>query len=177
VASVLSHPAVPLAVALALGSGRVPAALTVAACAASVLPDIDSFGFWAGVPSSHVFGHRGCTHSLCFAFLLAVFGSLFARSLGSTPLVTFAVLFLAIASHGALDALTTGGPGVAFFSPFSNRRYFFPWHVLVVSPIGVRAFFSSWGVRILKSELTWVWAPCAVVALTGVAFRRLSRVA
>jgi inner membrane protein len=164
-------------VAVALGSGRVPAALTVAACAASVLPDIDSFGFWAGVPSSHLVGHRGFTHSLCFAFLLAALGSLFARSLRVTPFVAFAVLFIATASHGALDALTTGGPGVAFFSPFSNRRYFFPWHVLVVSPIGVRAFFSSWGIRILKSELTWVWAPCAVVAATGVAIRRFFRVA
>ena len=176
-ASVLSHPAVPLALAVALGSHRVPAALTVAACTASVLPDIDSFGFWAGIPASHLFGHRGFTHSLCFAFLLAAFGSLFARSFGSTPVVAFAVLFVAIASHGALDALTTGGPGVAFFSPFSNQRYFFPWHVLVVSPIGVRAFFSGWGVRILKSELTWVWAPCAVLAAAGMAIRRLFRVA
>lgn len=176
-ASVLTHPAVPLAVTVALGSGRIPAALTVAACTASVLPDIDSLGFWAGIPSSHVLGHRGFTHSLCFAFLLAAAGSRFARSLGSTPLVAFTVLFVAIASHGALDALTTGGPGVAFFSPFSNRRYFFPWHVLVVSPIGVRAFFSTWGVRILKSELMWVWTPCAVVAVAGVALRKLFRVA
>jgi len=34
----------------------------------------------------------------------------------------FAYLFLATASHGVLDAMTNGGLGVAFFSPFDNRR-------------------------------------------------------
>jgi inner membrane protein len=30
-----------------------------------------------------------------------------------------------MASHGVLDALTNGGHGIAFFSPFLNERYFF----------------------------------------------------
>ena len=36
-------------------------------------------------------------------------------------------LFLSTASHGVLDALTDGGLGVAFFSPFDQTRYFFPF--------------------------------------------------
>ena len=172
-ASLISHPAVPLAVAVALGSGRVPPALTVAACVVSVLPDLDVLGFKAGIPYEHLLGHRGFMHSLCFALLAAAVGTRFARSLGSSPGLTFAVLFVSIASHGVLDALTTGGLGVAFLSPFSNRRYFLPWRVLAVSPIGVRAFLSSWGLGVLRSELMWVWVPCAAVAAIGVALRRI----
>ncbi len=45
-------------------------------------------------------------------------------------------LFVATISHGILDALTDGGLGVAFFAPFVNTRYFFPWTPIKVSPIG-----------------------------------------
>jgi hypothetical protein len=35
--------------------------------------------------------------------------------------------FVVTASHGALDAMTDGGLGIAFFAPFDNTRYFFPF--------------------------------------------------
>lgn len=174
-ASILSHPAVPLAVAVALGPTRVPPALTAAACAASVLPDVDALGFLAGIPYGHPLGHRGFTHSLLFALLVGALSALFWRSLHTVPLVAFGVVFLATASHGVLDAMTTGGLGVAFFSPFSNRRYFFPWRVLVVSPIGVAPFFSTWGLRVLRSEVLWIWLPCAAVASAGATIRAIWR--
>jgi inner membrane protein len=78
------------------------------------------------------------------------------------------------ASHGALDALTNGGLGVAFFAPFSNARYFFPWRPVEVSPIGVAPFFSEWGVRVLESELVWLWLPAAALMLCAWACRRLT---
>ena len=62
------------------------------------------------------------------------------------------------ASHGILDALTDGGLGIAFFSPFDTHRYFFPWRPIQVSPIGP-GFFSARGVRVLASELRWIWIP------------------
>jgi len=172
VASVLSHPAVPLALAVALGRDRVPAGVAAVACAASVLPDLDALGFAAGIPYGHTFGHRGFTHSLFFALLTALGCSVFASKLGSSFGTTFAVVFIAAASHGALDALTTGGMGVAFFSPFSNQRYFFPWQVIRVSPIGIASFLSQRGLLVLRSELRWIWAPAVVVAAVGVLLRR-----
>jgi inner membrane protein len=69
--------------------------------------------------------------------------------------------------------MTTGGLGVAFWSPFSNTRYFFPWRVILVSPIGVEAFLSAWGWRVLKSELAWIWLPAAALATLGLAVRKL----
>jgi len=174
-ASIISHPAVPLALSVALGPERIPPALTVVACVASVLPDIDALGFAAGVPYGHTFGHRGFTHSLFFALMTAVFCCLFAKRLGTTPWIAFLMVFVAAASHGFLDSLTTGGMGVAFFSPFSNRRYFLPWHVIQVSPIGVSRFFSERGLRVLRSELEWIWLPCSLVAMLGLGIRKLAR--
>jgi membrane-bound metal-dependent hydrolase YbcI (DUF457 family) len=59
--------------------------------------------------------------------------------------------FLAMASHGFLDAFTGGGPGVASFAPFDDTRYFFPWRPLVVSPI-VLDILSDWGFWTLVSS-------------------------
>ncbi len=171
-ASVLSHPAVPLAIAVVAGRAAVPRRLALLACAASVLPDVDALGYWAGVPYDAPLGHRGFTHSLVFAAILAACATAFARRLPATRGTAFLVVLLAAASHGVLDALTTGGMGVAFFSPFSNARYFLPWRVIAVSPIGVGRFFSERGIRILRSELLWIWAPCALLAGIGAFVRQ-----
>jgi inner membrane protein len=153
----------------------VPPLLAAVGCAASVLPDVDALGFAAGIPYGHPLGHRGFTHSLFFAAAVALLCVPLARRLGASPGVTFAFVFASAASHGLLDAMTTGGLGIAFWSPFSNERYFLPWRVIRVSPIGVAPFFSRRGWDVLRSELAWIWAPAGVVALVGVAVRRMVR--
>jgi len=175
-ASVLSHPAVPLALAAALGPTRVSAGLTAVACAASILPDVDSLGYAAGIPYDHPLGHRGFTHSIFFALLTALACSLVARRMNAPARMTFAVVFVSAVSHGVLDAMTTGGLGVAFFSPFSNARYFLPWRVIQVSPIGVVSFLSERGLQVLKSEAGWIWAPAALLALLGIVVRKVFNV-
>ena len=77
------------------------------------------------------------------------------------------------ASHGLLDALTNGGRGIAFFAPFSDHRYFFPWRPIQVSPIGV-GFFSPRGLRVLASEAQWIWLPSAIIAVSARLIRRRS---
>nr|MBA3240881.1 metal-dependent hydrolase [Acidobacteriota bacterium] len=59
--------------------------------------------------------------------------------------------------------------------PFSGERYFFPFRPVEVSPIGVGSFFSEWGLRVIKSELLWVWAPAALCVLLVLGFRRARR--
>lgn len=172
-ATPLSHLAVPLALTLALGGDIVPPGLMALALACAVLPDIDALGLWLGIPYEHPFGHRGFTHSLPFAVALAGAGSLLAPALGCDPAVAFAVLLVSAASHGLIDAMTNGGLGIAFFSPFSRRRSFLPWRVIEVSPLRPSALFSRRGLRVLRSEMRWVWAPCVVLALVGVALRSL----
>jgi len=175
VASVLSHPAVPLALAPAFG----PASAAVAAGAfLSVLPDADAIGFWMGVPYGAPLGHRGLTHSFAFAAVLALFALwLLRRTAPATralaPGLLFLYLFLCGVSHGVLDGMTDGGLGVAYFAPFSNARYFLPWRPILVSPISVAGFFDARGLRVLASEVVWIWIPCVVVAAFAIVANRL----
>lgn len=136
-----------------------------AAVFCSVVPDIDVIGFRFGIHYGELWGHRGLTHSILFA---AVIGTLIGAALGSSwgerwqPAL---LLFVITASHGALDAMTNGGLGVAFFSPFDVHRYFFPWRPIQVSPIAVHRFFSMRGLEILWSEIRWVWGPAFLIGV------------
>ena len=163
-ASVISHPVVALALAPAFAA---PRAAVAAGALLSVLPDADAIGFWMGVPYGAPLGHRGLTHSLAFAALLAALTVvLLRRAQGpgrSWPLFFF--LFACAGSHGILDGLTNGGLGVAYCAPFSNQRFFLPWRPILVSPISVSGFFDARGLRVLASEIVWIWIPAAAFAL------------
>ncbi len=133
----------------------------------AVIPDADAIGFKLGIDYESFWGHRGFTHSFVFAALLAMVIVYFFyeqdKFFSSRGLALLAFFFLATASHPILDAMTTGGLGVAFFSPFDDTRYFFPFRPIKVSPIGIASFFSEWGWRVLKSEFVWVWIPSITV--------------
>jgi inner membrane protein len=140
----------------------------------SALPDLDVIGFQYGVRYGAFWGHRGFTHSLLFAaaLALAVAALLPAEGIPTRGRVSvWFYLFLATASHGVLDAMTNGGLGVAFFSPFDNHRYFLPWRPIVVAPLSVGRYFSQWAVDVLRSEFLWVWLPAAACALLAFAVR------
>ena len=142
---------------------------------AAVIPDIDVVAFAVGIPYQHPLGHRGFTHSLLFALLLALPLSLYSvhRSIRYTRTWWFivAVLFIAGASHGLLDAMTDAGLGIGFFIPFDNHRYFFPYRPLKTSPIGVTRFFNHHAWSILKSEVIVVWLPVLLGSI-GIHFVR-----
>ncbi len=132
----------------------------------SAVPDLDVIGFRFGVHYGDVMGHRGFTHSIFFAVVLAGLVSLvFIGQHKISFWRLFIYLFLAIESHGVLDAMTNGGLGVAFFSPFSNRRYFFPFRPIQVSPIGAARFFGPKGLSVLHSEFLWIWLPSIAIFL------------
>ena len=128
----------------------------------AILPDLDIIAFSFGIPYAHPLGHRGFTHSLSFALLVAPLAASLAfprmQRFGSTWWRVTAAASLACASHGIVDAFTDGGRGVGFFIPFDDRRFFFPWRPLAVSPIGIESFLDRAG-PILWSELRWVGLP------------------
>lgn len=146
----------------------------------SIIPDADVISFTFGIPYGAFWGHRGFTHSLLFAFLFAVFVTIvFYRKKFRRWTVSLYVLyfFLCTASHSLLDAMTSGGLGVAFFSPWDNARYFLPYRPIKVSPIGVENFFSEWGKTVLLSEFYWIGLPCLLFfALVVVLRHRKKRV-
>ncbi len=131
----------------------------------AVLPDIDVIGFAYGIQYGDLWGHRGLTHSLAFAALLSagLVAVCYRRESDSVRAGMGLYLFLCAASHGILDALTDGGLGVAFFSPFDPTRYFFPFRPVAVSPIGIHEFFNEQGLYVLASEAKWIWLPAAVL--------------
>ena len=145
----------------------------------AVIPDLDGVGFWLGVPYQSIFGHRGFTHSLVFAALVATAGLLAFRGerYADIRARVWIYLFLATASHGMLDAMTSGGGGIAFFAPVVNDRYFFPWRPILVSPMSIRRFFTARGLAILASEFRWVWVPAGLFALAMILITRPPAVA
>lgn len=165
--------------AVALGShyktSERPSRFWVLAIVCSILPDIDVLGFNFGIRYGDLFGHRGFSHSLLFAFIVGLLIVLSAfRSIPRFSGQWFSMVlffFLATASHGFLDALTNGGLGIAFFSPFDTTRYFFPWTPVLVAPIGIGSFINLWGLRVLISEFFWIWIPSIFIILAAIMSR------
>lgn len=169
VPTLLTHPAVPLALACALADAPVSRRLLLAGIAASILPDLDTLAFRFGIAYGAQLGHRGFSHSLLFALLVALLGMLAANWLKASRQRCFAFLFLACASHGILDAFTNGGLGVALLWPYSEHRYFAPFRPIEVSPFGLQRFLAR-APTLLASEIRWVWLPLtglAVLTLAG----------
>src|SRR5262245_45273167 len=120
--TIFTHPAVPLALGLGLGRDIIPARLLLAGVIASDLPDLDVIAFRLGIPYASAFGHRGFSHSITFALLVAAAGSCAYRWMQASAATTFVFLFVATVSHGVLDSLTNGGLGIAFLWPWSSER-------------------------------------------------------
>jgi len=177
-ASAFSHTLVALALGAVFPEEKLPRRAWGLGMACSLLPDVDIVGFLFGIPYAHVLGHRGFTHSFVFAALLS--GLLvalivrFGRWPSSRPALLL-YLFLCTASHGVLDAMTNGGLGIAFFAPLDNTRYFLSWRPIEVSPIGIDAFLSERGLRVLWSEARTLWLPLFALWVTIRGFRTVTR--
>ncbi len=170
--TMLSHPAVPLALGIGLSQRIISKRLLAAGCVASVLPDLDVVAFCFGIPYASGFGHRGFSHSILFALLTALAGACCYGAFKTTFSKAFPFLFIATVSHGLLDAFTNGGLGVDFFWPFSTGRYFFPVKFIEVSPLAAARFFSRRGAKVLFSELLWVWVPFIFVGISTALLRK-----
>jgi inner membrane protein len=162
--TLLTHPAIPLALGLGLGGKTIPRRLLVAGMVASMLPDLDVLAFRFGFAYASAFGHRGFSHSLLFAASMALLGACAWRWWRVSFGLAGCFLFISMASHGVLDAFTNGGFGVAFFWPLTHQRFFFGAQVIEVSPLSVSRFLSERGAAVLASELLWVWLPCLALA-------------
>jgi inner membrane protein len=170
VPSAFSHAVVGLSLGACFAPPGSRVRLLAVGAACAVLPDLDVAGLPYGFHLDHPLGHRGLSHSLPFAVVLAAALTLAIFPRGAGGLGRFGVwlfLFAATASHGLLDAFTNGGRGVAFWAPFSDARYHFPVTPIEVSPVSVRAFFTARGLEILANELVWIWVPALLLVLVA----------
>jgi inner membrane protein len=175
--TIVTHGLVTTLLGKSVAVGRMPARFWTLSVLCSVLPDADVLGFPLAIRYEDMLGHRGLSHSLVFAFVLswivafAAFPRLPERW---TRFLLFSYFFVVTASHGALDAMTDGGLGIAFFAPFDNTRYFFSFRPIKVSPIGL-SFFSARGLNVIWSELLWLCIPATIIASAVLFYRKLRR--
>lgn len=161
-ASIFGHAFASIALGTSFSKKRKKWKLFLIAIICAIIPDADVLGFKFGIPYESFWGHRGFSHSLVFAFLFGLLMViLFYRKefLSKKGIVLLFFFFLCTASHPILDAMTTGGYGVAFLSPFNDARYFFPWRPIKVSPLGIANFFTQRGLNVILSELIWIGIP------------------
>ncbi|MCB0693655.1 MAG: metal-dependent hydrolase [Saprospiraceae bacterium] len=175
-ASAFTHAFSAFALGSVLQTGKLRKGLILTGMLSAAMPDLDVIAFWLDIPYEHPLGHRGLTHSILFAAIWALgIGYLFWRNVDNRDRIRWRIwfyLFLCTASHGVLDAMTTGGRGVGFFIPLDNDRYFLPWRFIQVSPIRASAFFSEYGLKVLTNEFVTVWLPCMIVMIIVWMFRQ-----
>ena len=121
---------------------------------------------------AHAWGHRGAAHSALVALLLAGVALALLRPSRGRRRPLGLCLALAALSHGLLDMATNGGLGVALGWPFDATRRFWPWRPIRVSPIGLGAFLSARGLRVLASEARWIGLPAMACSGLGWWLRR-----
>ncbi len=174
--TVISHPAVAIGAFPWFRRRLGHPALLLAGMVLTVLPDVDVVGFHLGIAYGDLLGHRGLTHSLPFAVAIGGLAAWpAARLSGSGFWVLWLYFALCLGSHGLLDALTDGGLGIAFLSPFSNERYFFDVRPIRVSALSVDRFFAGDWLGLLAIEFRWIWLPALALGALGLAVGRLHR--
>jgi inner membrane protein len=168
--TIISHSVIAVSAAYGYSSKKESLKFLILSVVCSILPDADVIGYqYFYVPYLDFFGHRGFFHSPFFAALLSVLVVyiFFPKNKHSSKQRWKYVLyfFLLTTSHGLLDAMTNGGNGIALLSPITNKRYFFPWTPIEVSPLGIKAFLSQRGFAVLISELLWLWIPSLFILI------------
>lgn len=171
--SALAHGLVGAALSSVLPRERRSASIVFALVILAAAPDLDVLAFGLGIPYGHPLGHRGLTHSLCFAAAFALASTpIWQRVLRADSRIAPVLTFLAVASHGVLDTFTDAGLGVGLLIPFDDTRYFAPWRPIETSPLSVRAFLSARGLEIVANEAVWVGLPSAAFVVSVAALRR-----
>ena len=74
--TVITHPGVPIALSVLVPQETASSSLLIAGALCSIVPDLDVVGSEFGIEYGDMLGHRGFTHSIFVAALLAVFVTL-----------------------------------------------------------------------------------------------------
>ena len=170
-ATTYTHAVVGLGIAQLYTPGRRRWFYWVLAAFLAVFPDFDAF---SSAAYGAILGHRGFTHTLVFSLWLALLAaSLTFRRFQANLWALTGVFFLALASHGLLDALTRGGVSIPFFWPLIDQRYG-NWGPIPVSDLGF-GIPDPRQSRALRSELVWVWLPTGVFICILALYRSVKR--
>lgn len=169
--STFGHAVAGLAITAVFHGEKLPRRTwAIAACCATA-PDLDWFVSLLNMHRGHVLNHRGVAHSLFAALVIATLAFFLAYRKDQRRWAVWLCLTIATLSHGLLDALTSGGVGVALFMPFSETRWACLWQPGQVAPLPLGREHTWYFLRSLWTELFWIGLP----ALVLVAWSRLAR--
>ena len=132
----------------------------------ALAPDLDWFMTFLKLSGRHVLNHRGVTHSLAAALLLALAVVLlaFRKEQRSSRLVL--CMGACALSHCLLDACTLGGVGVAIFVPLTKVRFVCAWQPIQVGPIPLNLALGWKFLAALWTEVLWIGLPAMVLLST-----------
>lgn len=153
----IGHVAAGIAIARAGTGGRDYLGLAVVT-AAAVSPDVDL-----------VFGinHRGATHSVTFALVVALASAVLLRIANHPQPRRIALLaFASVLSHILLDFLTVSSP-IAALWPLTSAEFVFPYPFLPSVPLDERIRSVS-GLTKAAAEVVWSIALLAAGMWIGV---------
>jgi inner membrane protein len=140
----IGHIAAGIAIARAGTGGRDYLGLVVVT-AAAVSPDIDLV---------FAMNHRGATHSVGFAVVVAVASGVLLRTVNHRRPRHIALLaFVSVLSHILLDFLTVASP-IAALWPITSTEFKFPYPFLPSVPLDER-IRSVAGLRTAAAEVAW----------------------
>lgn len=167
-----THAIAGLSLGRTLIPGRRPWLLWLLVALLPVTPDLDSFS--TAPYGTSMWGHRGFTHSLGFALLMALLvAGVTCRYLRMRFWLLAGLFFVVLASHGLLDALTHGGADIPFFWPLSKAR-FGNWGPIPVPDIGFE-FPDPRISRAVRGEVLAVWLPTGLLVGVVTLVRYLRR--
>jgi inner membrane protein len=165
------HAAPALALAVVIGPQRVSWPWWLVGALVAVAPDADMLLVrWHIDVYGGTYGHRGFTHSLGVAALLACAAWLVAQATPSQRarsgwIATY--VGLCLLSHPLLDGVINRGICSAWLWPAHGERLCLPWRPVPMT--GVPLF----GAERLGRELLWLGTPLLVFTAVGWTLRRL----
>ena len=169
--SFFGHAVAGIALGAAFADEKTPARTWVLGTFCALAPDLDWFTAFLRLHPGNFLAHRGITHSLLAAVLLAATALWLGVRREERTRRIGVYLLLASLSHGLLDACTSGRIGVAFFYPFSTSRWGCYWQPFLDAPLpfwsGLRMPFLG----ALLSEMFWIGLP-AFLLIAGIRVAR-----
>jgi inner membrane protein len=142
---------------------------TLALTALATFPDVDILARRLGALRDSAWLHRGASHSLLVAAVAGIAAAVIMGGLGRSRWRMAVTGVLVAASHGILDAFTSGGAGIMLLWPLTEARFLAPWDftprwdVLPAAPMLLHVL-SPRGVGVLAREAV-VFSPLILYAL------------
>lgn len=172
--SFFGHAAAGIALGAAFADERTLPRTWILGTVCALAPDLDWFTAFLRLHPGNFLAHRGITHSLLGAVLIAATVFLLGfRGEMRRPRIG-AYLLLASISHGLLDACTSGRIGVAFFYPFSTSRWGCYWQPFQDAPLPFWAGLRLPFLGALLGEALWIAVPGLLLVAGIRVFQRFS---